>query len=97
MALLPDAVAKTLPGIKEQEHLGDNAVAHVKSITPCSNWTCYASEYDAEERICFGVVVGFERELGNFSLDELEGIRGPAGLRTERDLYRSPKPLRDCT
>lgn len=32
-------------------------------------------------------------ELGYFSLSELEKVRGPLGLRVERDLYWEPKPL----
>ena len=42
------------------------------------------------------VVVGHEREYGYFSLDELEAISGPGGLRIERDLYWTPKPLTEC-
>ncbi|MCL6481523.1 MAG: DUF2958 domain-containing protein [Firmicutes bacterium] len=34
-----------------------------------------------------------ESELGYFSLDELESIRGPLGLKVERDLYWKPVPL----
>ena len=61
-----------------------------------SGWTWWASEYDPEEHLFFGLVEGFEREYGYFSLDELEEIRGPGGLTVERDLYWKPKPLRQC-
>lgn len=64
--------------------------------TPWTNWTWYASEYDPVERLCFGVVLGHERELGYFSIDELEAIRGPGGLTIERDLYWKAKPLKEC-
>ncbi len=37
--------------------------------------------------IFFGYVKGLENELGNFSLKEMEAIRGPGGLALERDLY----------
>ena len=36
---------------------------------------------------------GFEMELGNFSLKELESIKGPLGIGIERDLYFEPTPL----
>jgi hypothetical protein len=36
-----------------------------------------------------------ELELGYFSLDELESVRGPFGLKIERDLYWKPKTLRE--
>jgi hypothetical protein len=41
----------------------------------------------------FGLVDGHEAELGYFSLGELAGIRGPAGLRIERDLFWTPIPI----
>lgn len=96
MELLPAEVAATLPAMRSQEEKGSDAVAQVKFFTPWSGWTWYASEYNPEHRIFFGVVVGLEREFGYFSLEELEGIRGPGGIRIERDLYWTPKPLKDC-
>lgn len=65
-------------------------------FSPWSSWTWYASEYDPEERLFFGVVIGHEREAGYFSLDELRQVRGPGGLQIERDLFWTPKPLKDC-
>jgi hypothetical protein len=38
----------------------------------------------------FGLVKGFEKELGYFSLSELQSISGPLGLGIERDLYFEP-------
>jgi len=96
MELLPKDLADRLPPIYSQSELGDDAIAQVKFFTPWTNWTWYGSEYDPEERVGFGVVVGFERELGYFSLAELEAVRGPAGLRVERDLYWTPRPLKEC-
>ncbi len=39
----------------------------------------------------FGYVKGLENELGNFSLKEMEAVKGPAGLGIERDLYYGDK------
>lgn len=94
--LLPSEIAAQIPPLYSQEEQAENAIAAVKFFTPWTNWTWYASEYDPERRLCFGVVVGHERELGYFSLDELEEIRGPGGLRIERDLYWKPKRLEEC-
>lgn len=96
MKLLTKEIAHRLPPLYSQEERGDEAIAQVKFFTPWTNWTWYASEYDPVERLCFGVVIGHERELGYFSVDELEAIRGPGGLTIERDLYWKPKPLREC-
>jgi hypothetical protein len=43
--------------------------------------------------IFFGLVDGFEKELGYFSLTELSTFRGRLGLGIERDLYFEPCKL----
>ena len=96
MELLPPEIAQQLPLLYSQEEKGADAIAQVKFFTPWTTWTWYASECDPEQRLCFGVVVGHERELGYFSIAELEQIRGPGGLTIERDLYWTPKPLKEC-
>lgn len=94
--LITDEIARQLPALYSQDGAGENALAIVKFFTPWTNWTWYASEYDPEQRLCFGIVVGHERELGYFSIDELQQISGPGGLTIERDLYWTPKPLKEC-
>ena len=76
------------------EEVGLEAKAQVKFFTPDSNWTWYATEFDGED-IFFGVVIGFEIELGYFSLSELDSVKGPLGLPIERDLYFEPKTLKE--
>ena len=61
-----------------------------KYFTPWSNWTWYATEFDEESGLFFGLVDGFEREWGYFSLEEMMSIRSGRplpGLRIERDLH----------
>ena len=36
------------------------------------NWTWYPSEFDPEYNICFGLVDGYELELGDFDLNEMQ-------------------------
>ena len=95
MELLPKCIEATLPRLREQEGKGGDAIVHVKLFTPWSYWTWYATEYDPDERLFFGLVCGQETELGHFSLDEIEQIRGPAGLRIERDINWKPKPFKE--
>ena len=57
-----------------------------KFFTPWTSWTWYATEFDGED-LFFGLVDGQEKEWGYFSLKELESIRGPFGLKIERDRY----------
>ena len=81
--------------LQSQDGKGMDARIIVKFFDPASNWTWYATEYDPEERMFFGLVDGFEKELGYFSLDELEQLRGPFGLPVERDTWWKPTPLNE--
>jgi len=94
MELMTDAIRRALPPLYSQESLGGDAVVQVKYFTPDGQWTWLATEFDGED-IFFGLVEGFETELGTFSLSELRSARGPMGLAIERDLYWTPKPLRE--
>lgn len=94
MSLLPKEIKEQLPKLYANEELGLMAQALVKFFTPDSNWTWYASESDGKDTF-FGLVIGFETELGYFSLSELKSVRGPLGLPIERDLYFVPKTLRE--
>ncbi len=91
MKLLTDELRRALPALYSTENDTD-PVALAKFFTPWTSWTWYATEYDGEDTF-FGMVDGLERELGYFSLRELESITGPAGLTIERDLYFKPTPL----
>lgn len=92
--LLDKASREKLPSLYANEEKGLDAEAVVKFFTPDSNWTWYASEFDGED-IFFGLVIGFEIELGYFSLKELKEARGPLGLPIERDLHFKPKSLKE--
>jgi DUF2958 family protein len=91
-SLLDPESRNSLPKLYANEEKGLEAQALVKFFTPDSNWTWYASEFDGED-IFFGLVIGFEIELGYFSLSELEEVKGPLGLPIERDLHYQPETL----
>ena len=95
MMLLTKEIRKKLPPLYSQEDKGENAIAQVKFFTPDNNWTWYATEFDGKD-LFFGKVIGFETELGYFSLSELQSTKGPLGLHIERDKFFDPKPLKDC-
>ena len=94
MKLITEEIKGILPKLYEQDGKGFNAIAYVKFFTPDSNWTWYVTEFDGID-LFFGLVDGFEKELGYFSLSELENVRGLMGLRVERDLYFKPTKLKD--
>ena len=84
--LLTKEDIKSLPPLYSQENIADPVIP-VKFFTPWTNWTWYATEYDPEERLFFGLVDGLEKEFGYFSLAALESIKGPYGLKIERDMH----------
>ncbi len=89
--LLTKEIRANLPPLYSQENVPDPTV-WVKFFTPDSNWTWYGIEFDGED-LFFGWVVGFEQELGYFSLHELETTKGKMGLPIERDKWFKPMPL----
>jgi hypothetical protein len=94
MKLLTQDIRKTMPALYTQESKGGDAIVHLKFFTPDGLWTWLATEFDGEDTF-FGLVDGHERELGYFSLRELESVRGALGLPIERDLHWRPKTLRE--
>ena len=49
-----------------------------------------------EDIFFFGLVRGFETELGEFSYNELKSVVGPLGLGIERDIYFSGRMLSEA-
>jgi len=94
MNLLPPDIAQSIPKLYEQENKGEEAIAHIKLFDPCSNWTWYVTEFDGVDEF-FGLVRGFETELGYFSLKELQEYEGPLGIGIERDIWFNPCSLKD--
>ena len=92
MKLINDEIKNKLPKLFEQDSKGLNALAYVKFFTPDSNWSWYVTEFDGVD-IFYGLVDGLDKELGYFSLSELESVRGPLGLKIERDLYFEPTKI----
>jgi hypothetical protein len=107
--LLPETLKEKLPTLYSQENEEDPTVI-CKFFDPVGSWTWYAAEgspvdedgyYDTDKPkvdfLFFGLVVGNERELGYFSLKELEtakqGLKGMKALPIERDVYFTPRKL----
>jgi hypothetical protein len=102
---LTKELAKALPALYSQEGNADPMVMS-KFFTPDAGWTWYAIEgspvdasgfYDTDKEkvdfVFFGLVSGFDVELGYFSLSELKSVRGKFGLPVERDLHFQPTRL----
>jgi hypothetical protein len=95
MPLLTKETRGKLPPLGSQDGKGGKAVAWAKFFTPDSGWTWHVIEgqEDGNDFMFFGLVKGQEKELGYFSLSELQNARGPMGLPIERDLHWMPKTL----
>jgi len=93
--LIPDWALPFIPGIGKSDK--DDPIAWIKLFTPTSNWTWLITEYDPDDKLAFGLVDGFETELGYISIEELESMESSKlpGLKlVEREVYTSPEPLR---
>ncbi|KKN19808.1 hypothetical protein LCGC14_0941920 [marine sediment metagenome] len=86
-------ILNKIPALYAQEKKGDEAVVYAKWFAPWSNWTWFATELNPETGIAFGLVVGFETELGYFDINEMQELVMPGGLKIERDQWFSPKTL----
>jgi hypothetical protein len=87
MKLLTEEIIKAF---EAQGYTGDKEPEDVKVIcklfNPAGAGTWYGIEYDKENGVLFGYVDLQERELGYFSLQELEDFRDHRfGLGIERD------------
>ena len=93
MELIPEELLNKIPDLYETER-SINPICHIKLFTPDSIFTWYIIEISKEDKhTCYGLVKGFESEIGYFSLKELETIKGNLGLRVERDISFSPTAL----
>ncbi len=94
--LMTVELGKNIPALRANENAADpNAVlAPAKLFSPYNGWRWYITEWDAETGLCFGLVEGFETELGYFDLMELAETTVFGGIPAiERDLYWTPKTL----
>ena len=94
--LMTQKLADTIPALGANENARDydEVLAPAKLFSPYSGWTWYITEMDPATGQCFGLVDGFERELGYFDLRELAETTVFGSVpAVERDLYWEPKTL----
>ena len=94
--LMTKELADTIPPLYANDGADnpDSVIARVKLFSPYNGWRWYITEWDAETGTCFGLVEGFETELGYFDLTELAETTVFGGIPAiERDLYWEPQTL----
>jgi hypothetical protein len=97
--MMTKAIEKKLPkiGATEKIPVAEKEII-VKFFTPWSFWTWYAVEGQKTEDgdyEFFGLVEGQETEWGYFRLSELTAVRGPFGLKIERDMHFDGYKIKD--
>lgn len=97
MKFLTKAILAALPPIGATEKQADPTIV-CKFFAPWTNWTWYVLEGspeggDTNDMRFYGYIEGQANEIGYFMLNELLAVRGPFGLKIERDLHWTPKPL----
>ena len=91
--LIPYEILSVIPDLYATEEETD-PLCHVKLFTPDSNWTWFIIELSKDDgSTCYGYIQGLDSELGYFTLQELESVRGSLGLAIERDLSFKPTLL----
>jgi len=83
------------PKLYAQDGKGHDATAFVKIFDPCGSWTWFLTEWDGENT-AFGLVNGFETELGYVNVEELATFTGRSGIGLEIDVHFRPTPLNKC-
>lgn len=99
MKLITKEILKKIPPTYKKgvsNDAGLDPVIYLKLFTPWSIWRWYIAQYDPKTGEMFGYVEGFKAEWGCCSLIELEEIKGPCGLKIERDLHFTPKKFSEC-
>jgi hypothetical protein len=86
--IIPADVLKRIPPLYSQSEVSDPLV-HAEIRVVGLSWTWYVVECDGENQ-CFGLVDGWEAELGYFNLSELS--EAPGAL-ISFGMYRTPVPL----
>ena len=96
MKLLTKEIQSKLPAIGSQSEVKD-PVAVAKFFDPVGSWSWFVVEGEQQEDgdwLFYGLVHGFEKEFGYFTLSELQsckqGLTGLRALPIERDLHFKP-------
>ena len=98
MKLVPKSISDKIPKwASPPKPFTPETIAHVKLFLCGSGATWYVCTYDPKTTRCRGLVTldGMNWEEGDFSIHELESIRGMDVFRVERDTMFSPCRVRD--
>ncbi len=95
-SLMTRELGETIPALGTNDDVQDydDVFAPAKLFSPYNGWTWYITEWDPATGLCFGLVKGFETELGYFDLTELAGVTVLGNVpAVERDLHWDPATI----
>ena len=101
MELITQEILDKAPPLYANEHVAPEDVPVIaKFFAPVGRMTFFMTEFNPDTRIAFGWMVSPLGpdcdELGYVSIDELEGVELPYGLRIERDLHLGEMTLAEA-
>ncbi len=90
--LMTREITEGLPRLYEQDGAEDLTV-YVHYFSCVNGWDWWLLEFDGTDEV-FGLVEGYDDELGYFSIKEMEELNRQMGFAAvERDEHFEPKPL----
>ena len=96
--LMTKEQGEKIPALYANENVQsyDDVLVPAKLFSPYTGWRWFITEWDPQTGTCFGLVEGFETEIGYFDLTELaEATVFGSVPAVERDLYWQPKTVGD--
>ena len=74
--LMTKELGDTIPAMGANENADDydEVLAPAKLFSPYTDWNWYITVWDPKTGLCFGLVEGFETEIGYFHLTELSEV-----------------------
>lgn len=90
--LMTREIAEELPRLYEQD-CAEVPTVYVRYFSCVNRWDWWLLEFDGTDE-AFGLVEGYDDELGYFSIKEMEELNRQMGFAAvERDEHIEPKPL----
>ena len=95
--LMTKQIERKAPALYATDGQGYDAIAQAHYFScykGLAAWDWYMTEFDPETQECFGLVKGFDIELGYFALAEFEELNRRHGFNViERETYFTPCKL----
>jgi len=93
MKMMTKEIEAKMAPLYSTENSNGEAMVQVKFFDIAGSWTWYAWEAEKQENgdwLFFGLVDGFEKEMGYFTMSELQSVKWGSAPRIERDMYWTP-------